>query len=480
MPRPRAQLRQRQSAARDLQSFAEFAAIEFTAHQREIQALRLEKQRLEEQSDPIRLLKKRLAEAESRFAAQQASRDEAVASERALEKEIADGERLIDKAKQTLRQHETDGSLAVHAESFVNLAACFADTPLTTANLFVRELAFKDSRRASVDGLRRELAPLHDELCAEMNRFLREFREEQVDLDARAESLDSFLALREHIRREDLPRHEHRFKERLNEKVTQDISLLNAELMNEGTDIEGRIDVLNQSLRQLEYRRGTHMRLEPRPVRDREIAEFQQSLKECLAGTFEGTFAADEARFVRIEKFISRLREDPRWRDKVTDVRRWFDFVARELDDATDQERSYFEDSTGQSGGEKAKLAFTILVAAIAYQFNLDPTQPQSNRFQFVVVDEMFSKVDDQHAEYALELFQKFGLQLLIVAPLDAKARVTEPYVGCYLHVVKDEQTSHSEIFSMTARQFEVVVDAAMENQETRSDLVTSAPQRPR
>ena len=47
-----------------------------------------------------------------------------------------------------------------------------------------------------------------------------------------------------------------------------------------------------------------------------------------------------------------------------------------ELDAQTERERAYYEDSTGQSGGEKAKLAFTILVAAIAYQYDLDPTRP--------------------------------------------------------------------------------------------------------
>ncbi|HQU46528.1 MAG: hypothetical protein B7Z73_12505, partial [Planctomycetia bacterium 21-64-5] len=97
--------------------------------------------------------------------------------------------------------------------------------------------------------------------------------------------------------------------------------------------------------------------------------------------------------------------------------------------------------------------AFTILVAAIAYQYDLDPENPLSDRFHFVVVDEMFSKVDDQHAEYALDLFRQFGLQLLIVAPLDAKARVTQPYVGCYLHVTKKQD--RSTIFQMTAEEFE-------------------------
>src|SRR5262249_5338204 len=145
-------------------------------------------------------------------------------------------------------------------------------------------------------------------------------------------------------------------------------------------------------------RPGTHMRLEPRPVRDVEVADFQVALRECLAGTFEGTFEADEARFLRIEKLITRLREDQRWRDKVTDVRRWFEFVARELENETGAERGFYEDSTGQSGGEKAKLAFTILVAAIAYQYDINSEGPASDRFHFVVIDEMFSKVDDQYS----------------------------------------------------------------------------------
>jgi uncharacterized protein YPO0396 len=187
---------------------------------------------------------------------------------------------------------------------------------------------------------------------------------------------------------------------------------------------------------------------------------------------------ADEARYLRIEKLIVRLREEHRWRDKVTDVRRWFDFVAREIDDATGEERGSYEDSTGQSGGERAKLAFTILVAAIAYQYDIDPDQPANSRFHFVVVDEMFSKVDDQYAEYALELFKKFGLQLLIVAPLDAKARVTEPYVGSYLHVMKDHDTSHSEIFSMTAREFEETLVGADGNKSVRGDSMTAARRR--
>ena len=459
-----ARLRDQRTAALRAQEVRDFTDIDFATHRREIEALRLEKQGLEEQSGTIRLLKGRLAEAESRQKALTAQRDEVVGSQRELTNSVQDGERLIRNAEKTLRGRETEGTLALHAESYADLEACFVQEPLTADGLFQQEQVFVKSRNAEADRLRQEIEPLKNELGKVMNRFLREFPDERADLDANVDYLDSFLGLREHICRDDLPRHEQRFKERLNEKVTQEIGLLNGALQSERSEIVSKIDLLNESLRQLEYRPGTFMQLEPRPVRDREIAEFQDALKECLAGTFEGTLEADEARYLRIEKLIVRLREEQRWRDKVTDVRRWFDFVAREIDDATGQERGYYEDSTGQSGGEKAKLAFTILVAAIAYQYDIDPDQPANGRFHFVVVDEMFSKGDDQYAEYALELFRKFGLQLLIVAPLDAKARVTEPYVGSYLHVMKDAGTSHSEIFSMTAREFEETLVGAGED----------------
>jgi uncharacterized protein YPO0396 len=449
-----AALRTRHEAARKASEFADFAAIDYVAQERQVEALRLEKTQLEENNDTIRLLKARLAEVESKQTGLKTERDEALLKEARLADQISQAERLIANAGAALKERQATGALQKHAISFPELEAFFVEQPLTVANVLTEERRFVDTRRAESDRLRQDIEPLRLELTRAMSRFLREFQEDRADLEAQEDYLDSFCDLREHIRKEDLPRHERRFKERLNEKVIQEIGLLNGAFQSERSQIIGRISQLNESLRQLEYRPGTHMVLEPRQVRDAEVVEFQNALRECLAGTFEGTAEADEARFLRIQKLITRLREEHTWRDKVTDVRRWFDFAAHELDNTTGKERGYYEDSTGQSGGEKAKLAFTILVAAIAYQYDIDPDHPTSSRFHFVVVDEMFSKVDDQYSEYALELFKKFGLQLLIVAPLDAKALVTEPYVGCYLHVVKDPRTSRSEVFSMSAQEF--------------------------
>ena len=98
----------------------------------------------------------------------------------------------------------------------------------------------------------------------------------------------------------------------------------------------------------------------------------------------------------------------------------------------------------------------------------------------------MFSKVDDRYAEYALQLFEKFGLQLLIVAPLDAKARVTEPYVGCYLHTVKNEKSRTSEVISMTATEYAGAMTGksggtAMAARQTKAKAIQSAnPKKPK
>ncbi|NJN44742.1 MAG: hypothetical protein HC806_08510, partial [Anaerolineae bacterium] len=51
-------------------------------------------------------------------------------------------------------------------------------------------------------------------------------------------------------------------------------------------------------------------------------------------------------------------------------------------------------------------------------------------------------------------------MQLLIVAPLDAKARITQPYVGCYLLATKDAE-NYSQIHQMTALEFREQVDGA-------------------
>lgn len=436
----------------------EFDLVDTERHQREIAALESERQAIEDSNDAVRVLRQRLDTAiERRFAAQ-AERDAQVAAESNWLRDSDRAAQALLRHQQVLAERASTGVLAEHQKVFSTLAAALDQrlSQLSELSEFAEQQA-ESSRELQLRHKQlSELAePLRSEVIRSMQKFLSEHPEERDDLRADWLYLEGFLGLLEQLKQEDLPRHEQRFRERLNDKVIQELGVFHAALQCERQEILSKIAVLNASLEQLEYRAGTYMRLEPRDVSDREIRDFQTLVRDCLSDTFDGNQSADETRFIRIERLIRRLREEERWCEKVTDVRRWFDFAARELDSVSGQERSCYEDSSGQSGGEKAKLAFTILVAAIAYQFDIDPAEPNDDRLHFVMVDEMFSKVDDRYADYALQLFEKFGLQLLIVAPLDAKARVTEPYVGCYLHTVKNEKTRTSEVIALSAIEYE-------------------------
>ncbi len=456
----------RQSAIGQVDEFVGFDEIDYEPHEAAIAELTLELKRLKAGNQQIQELEAKLGRKEQEKAALENERKQALKHEGQLEGDVKQVEQLVSNARRELEQFAAASIFDEFAECFTQIDQEFAAEPLTTDNLFQQQNEFREQQTHRRDDLQDECNRLLEPLLSQMSKFTTRFPEEKSDLEPRIEYLESFVGMLESIREEDLPRHEERFKEHLNDKVTREIGQLNGQLEIERSAIEDKIELLNVALANLWYRPGTHMQLIPNEVRDHEVESFRQELRGCLDDSFEGSLEADEARFKRIQSLIKRLREEARWRSKVIDVRRWFDFAARELDDETGEERSYYEDSTGQSGGEKAKLAFTILVAAIAYQYDIDPDSETSDRFHFVVVDEMFSKVDDEYAEYALELFRRFGLQLLIVAPLDAKARVTQNYVGHYLIVTKDKD-SRSQIHPMSAREFEDRVTAQSEHQST-------------
>jgi uncharacterized protein YPO0396 len=89
-------------------------------------------------------------------------------------------------------------------------------------------------------------------------------------------------------------------------------------------------------------------------------------------------------------------------------------------------------------GGQKEKLAYTVLAASLAYQFGLEWGEVRSRSFRFVVIDEAFGRGSDESTKYGLELFQKLNLQLLIVTPLQ-KITVIEPYVSSIGFVTNPE-----------------------------------------
>lgn len=287
-----------------------------------------------------------------------------------------------------------------------------------------------------------------------MVNFKTAFPEVATEMGATVDFLDEYLQLKAQIEEDDLPRHEQRFKQLMNEKVIIAISMFKSALEKQEEEIQQAIDELNDSLQQIDYTDSTYIKLCCDPTRNREIRDFQEDLKVCLGDVARHSAEDNEERFQNIQtRLIERFKSEERWTGLVTDVRNWLDFSVSERYRSDNTEKEHHTDSSGKSGGQKVKLAYTILASAIAYQFGLNQGMEKSKSFHFVVIDEAFSKSDDNNARYAMELFRNLNLQLLVVTPKD-KINVIDSYISS-LHFVHNAPTGNfSSIVFMSIEKY--------------------------
>jgi len=184
-------------------------------------------------------------------------------------------------------------------------------------------------------------------------------------------------------------------------------------------------------------------------------------LRACTEGTLIGSSDEQysESKFLQVKRIIERFRGregqadmDRRWTKKVTDVRNGFLFAASERWREDGSEFEHYSDSGGKSGGQKEKLAYTILAASLAYQFGLEWGAVRSRSFRFVVIDEAFARGSDESAEYGLRLFQQLNLQLLVVTPLQ-KIHIIEPFVS-NVGFVHNEDGRASKLRNLTIEEY--------------------------
>ncbi|WP_353510159.1 SbcC/MukB-like Walker B domain-containing protein [Intrasporangium sp.] len=271
-----------------------------------------------------------------------------------------------------------------------------------------------------------------------MDAFRRDYPAETTDLDASIEAASEFREFRDRVARDDLPRFEADFKRYLNQNTIREIAGFQTRLTQQSKEITERIRVINASLRDIDYNTDRFIRLDAVPTPLTEVREFRAQLRACTEGALLGGVADDlysEEKFEQVRELVARFtgregfaEHDRQWTARVTDVRNWFVFNASERWRETDQEHETYADSDGKSGGQKEKLAYTILAASLAYQFRLDAPGGSGRTFRFAVIDEAFGRGSDESTRFALRLFARLGLQLLVVTPLQ-KVHTIEPFV---------------------------------------------------
>ncbi|MFE8886821.1 ATP-binding protein [Pseudarthrobacter enclensis] len=446
-------------------SVKEFGEISWQATARTIEDLKDEKRALESTSDVLQQLMAKQAQLEKDLDRLEEKEDKLQQRLGANHKDAGDIAEAIGECREVLTGTPVTDDAEVLAAVGRLAEAALDGKPLTYKNTASTESTVRNGLTDTIDALAKRIARAAEGTVRQMADFRNKYPTETTDFDASLEAAADYNRLLEQLVGDDLPRFEARFKESLNQNTIHEVVAFNAFLDSRRQDIVSRIGEINQSLAGIPYNTGRHIQLEHQATADQDVREFGSDLRACSEGTIGDDDQYSEQKYLQVERLIERFRGrdgltelDRRWTTKVTDVRNWFTFSASEKWTETGEEYEHFTDSGGKSGGQKEKLAYTILAAALAFQFGLGSGRGAGRNagsgrsFRFVVIDEAFGRGSDESARYGLELFQRIKLQLLIVTPLQ-KIHVIEPFVS-HVGFVANTNGNDSQLRNMTIQEY--------------------------
>ena len=459
--------RSRLEALSKIDEYRDFAELDWKASAAAVASLQAELRQLEDASDLLRTLATQLAGLEAALADTGGK----------LKKREAEQAQTLLKQQQATALREQlqwvlDAPAAQAAAQHFHTIDSLRETALGEHQLSVESCEHRehDMRRwlqEHIDAEDKKLARLGEKIVRAMAEYNEAFKLDTQEIDASVAAGPEYRTMLRNLNADDLPRFVARFKELLNENTIREVANFQSQLQRERETIKERIARINESLTQIDYNPGRFIALEAQAAMDVDVRDFQTELRACTEGALTGSEDAQysEAKFLQVKRIIERFRgregtteADRRWTNKVTDVRNWFVFAASERWREDGREHEHYADSGGKSGGQKEKLAYTILAASLAYQFGLEWGAVRSRSFRFVVIDEAFGRGSDDSAEYGLRLFQQLNLQLLIVTPLQ-KIHIIEPFVYS-VGFVHNEEGSASRLRNLSIEDYRAQRDA--------------------
>ena len=459
--------RERLQALDKLEEYRDHAELDWRSSASELALLQEEKLRLETASDVLTTLAAQLQAVESALHDTSAKLKKREAEQaQALLRQAQAGD-LRAQAQQRLDTPEFAAQSAHFTPIDKWRSEALGEHQLSVESCDGREQDMRRWLQERIDADDKKLARLGEKIVRAMAEYKDAFRLDTLEVDASVAAGPEYRAMLAQLRSDDLPRFVARFKELLNENTIREVAQFQSQLHREREEIKERITRINESLTQIDYNPGRYIALEAQTTTDADVRDFQTELRACTEGALTGSDDAQysEAKFLQVRHIIERFRgregsteADRRWAIKVTDVRQWFVFAASERWREDGREHEHYSDSGGKSGGQKEKLAYTILAASLAYQFGLEWGAARSRSFRFVVIDEAFGRGSDESAEYGLRLFKQLGLQLLIVTPLQ-KIHIIEPFVAS-VGFVHNEDGSASKLRNLGIDEYRAQRDA--------------------
>lgn len=255
------------------------------------------------------------------------------------------------------------------------------------------------------------------------------------------EAYPEFAAIYDEIIKHGLFERRESWKRKLQAWSGGDLRILNDAFDFAIGEIEGRLDPINEILRDLPY--GTEedrLRIDMRRLHFERVTEFRKRLRALASNaSLDWTDEQADERFRRLRDFMNEIDETAGGsasdREALLDVRRHVEITASRIDE-DGRQLSIYSTLGGKSGGESQELAAFIVGAALRYQLGDEArTRP---RYAPVLLDEGFVKADGEFTRRAVNAWRALGFQLIIGAPLE-KVTGLEPYMDLNLAVTKSQ-----------------------------------------
>jgi len=438
---------------RDILQYKSFDEIDWYVHAKKIEELESEFEELQKSSNILQSLKEHLDKIDEKLIIANPKREN-------IDRQIGKVESDIDFRNSELVFAKESLRVRVEEQIKSRLDMFFSANKLNLTNINLKEREVRGTIRNNIGKISKKLKISNEKLLEFMHSYKNRYSVEAKEFDASVESIDDFRGKLTELKKDDLPKFEKKFKSLFREKTIQKTVMIQEELDHQSKQIKEKIKKINNSLRDIEYNSGTFIELVAEFAMDKETREFKQDLKSATSFAFAKNSEIDDRKFLQIKKIIDRFngREnlsevDKKWRAKVTDVRQWYNFSASERYVTTLEEKEYYAHSGGKSGGQKEKLAYTVLASSLAFQFGLVHNEIKSRSFRFVMIDEAFGRGSDESTRYALRLFEKLNLQLLAITPKQ-KINVIEDFVKS-IHFVHNQNGNNSSILSMSVEEYQ-------------------------
>jgi len=237
---------------------------------------------------------------------------------------------------------------------------------------------------------------------------------------------ETWLAVLERKRYDDLPRCEARVAEERDSAVEMHIEAIGAEINDYADRVEDMLTSINALLVNVTYdpAHDTRATLRYEETEDPEIVRFK--------GRFDAI--ARTAHNKEPEEVMSALRElltplmdngmeaNSKLRRKILRLANWKDVYVVEQGFDTNgdlQDKRSFIGKDGASGGQRERLTMLLLGAAQSYGMGgADPTRTTSG-LQTIVLDEAFLRSSSETAQASTDILSAMGLQVIAATPAE-------------------------------------------------------------